>query len=249
MGKRAIAVALAASACLTAAAGAQANTVTIGSQFEGAIDPVVLDGGAGTFVNTSLPAPLVAASPTDGTAISWRFSGEETQWTPQIVRPLGGDLYTEGGSAAPQTGTGVGNIAGPFPLDLPIKTGDHFGAAGGNFDEFGFIDTPGAVHAYFVPKLEPGPGQSPVFAGDVAIQEAISVTVRFCLVPSLQGLKPKKAKKALRAADCTVGTKRKSKKRRKKKKVVGQSVAAGTSISDTAPVNFKVSRRAKSKKR
>jgi PASTA domain len=245
VGKRVLAVALTSCATLVGVGSAQANTLTIGSEFRGTINTAVLDGGAGTVVNTSLPTPLITSSPTDGTVVSWRFSGEATQWTPQVVRPLGGGLYTEAGAGASQTGTGVGNIAGPFPLNLPIKVGDLFGFAGGNFDEFGFILNPGAAHAYFIPRLQPGPGRAPDFTGVSDIEEAVSATVRYCLVPDLRGKKPKKAKQALKAADCTVGTKRKSKKRRKKKKVVGQSVPAGTSISDTAPVNFKVSRRAK----
>jgi hypothetical protein len=249
VGKRALAVGLVSGASLIAAAGAQANTLIVGSQFNGTISSAVLDGGAGTLVNTSLPTPLMASSPTDGTVISWRFSADNSQWTPQVVRPHGGGHYTEAGAGTPQTGTGVGNITGPFPLNLPIKAGDHFGFAGGNFEQLGFIENPGAVHAYFIPRLQPGPGREPDFTGVSDIEEAVSATVRYCLVPDLRGKKPKKAKKALKAADCTFGSKRKSKKRRKKKKVVGQSVPAGTSISDTAPVNFKVSRQLKPKRR
>jgi PASTA domain-containing protein len=241
IGRRALWAILISAATLVPAAQAGANTLIVGSQFQGTIDPSVLDGGAGTVANTSLPAPLLAASPTDGTVISWRFSGEEVQWTPQVVHPLGGGLYNEGAAGPPQAGNGVPNISGPFPLTLPIKKGDHFGIAGGNFDVLGVLHSPSAVYVYFMPKLQPGAGQSPFSA--TGLEEGVSATVRYCLVPNLRGKKPKAARQELRAADCTVGTKKKSKKRKKKKKVLGQSVPAGTSISDTQPVNFKVSRK------
>ena len=93
-----------------------------------------------------------------------------------------------------------------------------------------------------MPPLDTGPGRSPEFGGPAPAEYALSATVRYCLVPKLKGKKPKAAKKALKAADCTFGGKRKSKKHTKKKKVVKQTVAPGTSISDTAPVAIKVSR-------
>lgn len=242
LGRSAACAAIAAITGLTLAGTAQANTLTLGTQFQGTIDSAVLDGGAGTIANTFLPAPLIASSPTDGTIISWRFSADTTQWTPQIVRPLGGDQYTRAGAGPSQAGTGTGNIVGPFPLNLPIKKGDLFGVAGGNFKHFGFIHTLGARHAYFAPPLQDGISAAPDFEGASDFEEALSATVRYCLVPKLKGKKPKAAKKALKAADCTFGGKRKSKKHTKKKKVVKQTVAPGTAISDTAPVAIKVSR-------
>ena len=245
MGRRmrwtAFAIACAATAMLIPAAGAQANTVTLGSQFQGTMESSFLDGGEGTVVGTTLPAPLVAGAPSDGTIVDWRFSGSPATWIPQIVRPLGGDKFTEGARGPTQQGAGVGTISGPFPLAIPVKRGDLIGIIGKAFSHLGvFIDTP-AVYGYFVPPLAPGDSRAADFGGPGA-EHAISATLRFCLVPSLRGKKPKAAKKALKAADCTFGGKSKSKKRRKKKKVVGQSVAPGSSISDTAPVAIKVSR-------
>jgi hypothetical protein len=239
--KRSLALALA--AILIPAASAAANTLTLGSQFQGTIQPGAFDAAAATVANISLPGSLVASSPTDGTIVDWRFSGDSSPWTPEVVRPVGGGLFTQAGAGPPQNGTGVGNIIGPFPLNLPVKQGDHFGvtaAPGSNV--LGIINHPGAVHAYFEPPLQPGPGREPDFIGESGFEEGISATVRYCLVPSLRGKKPKAAKQALKAADCAFGGKSKSKKRRKKKKVVGQSVAPGSSISDTAPVAIKVSR-------
>jgi hypothetical protein len=222
-------------------AAAQANTITLGSQFQGTMESSFLDGGEGTVVNTTLPAPLVAGAPTDGTIVDWRFSGSASSWIPQVVRPLGGDKFTEATRGPAQQGAGVGTISGPFPLALPVKRGDLIGIIGKGFSHLGvFLDTP-AVYGYFVPPLAPGDSREADFGGP-GIEDAISATLRFCLVPSLKGKKPKAAKKALKAADCAFGGKQKSKKRRKKKKVVGQSVAPGSSISDTAPVAIKVSR-------
>ena len=242
MGRRVITIGVVCAGMLVGAGGASADTVTFGSQFQGAIGSALFDGGAGTIVNTSLPAPLNVASPTDGTVIEWRFSSQPNSFTPQVIRPLGGDLYTLAVAGPPQVGTGVGNILGPFPLNLPIKKGDLFGVAGGNNARFGVINHPGGSYAYFVPPLDTGPGRPRDYGGPSPAEYAISATVRYCLVPSLKGKKPKAAKKALKAADCAFGGKKKSKKRRKKKRVVGQSVAPGTSISDIAPVAIKVSR-------
>jgi hypothetical protein len=233
--------AIAATVSLLAAAAAQANTVTLGSQFQGTMQSSVLDGGKGTVVNTSLPAPLIVGAPSDGTVLDWRFSGGTTQWTPQILRPLGNGTYTEAAQGPAQQGAGVGTISGPFPLNIPVKKGDLIGVIGTNFSNLGVIDSASAVYGYWVPPLSPGAGRAPDFGGP-GVEDAISATLRYCLVPSLKGKKPKAAKKALAAANCVFGGKSKSKKRREKKKVVGQSVAAGTSISDTAPVAIKVSR-------
>ena len=245
MGRKALGLALAAAAALLPVAGAQANTVVIGSQFQGPIAGALFDGGTGTAVNTSLTSPLNVASPTDGTVISWRMSAATQAFTPQIVRPLGGNQYTEAGSGAPQVGTGLGNILGPFPLNLAVKQGDLFGVIGQENSRLGAINRPGGSYGYFVPPLQPGQSRPPDFGGPASVEYAIAATVRYCLVPNLKGKKPKQARQALKAADCTIGTKKKSKKRRKKKKVVGQSAPAGASISDTAPVNFKVSRPAR----
>jgi hypothetical protein len=235
--------ALVAITSLLSAAAAQANTVTLGSQFQGEMIGGLLDGGKGTLVNTSLPAPLVAGAPSDGTVTAWRFSGDTGDpFVPQIVHPLGGGLYTETARGPAQQGLGVGTIAGPFPVELPVVKGDLIGVIGTSFTLLGvFTDRPNSPNGYFVPELSPGPGRAPDFGGPDT-EQAISATLRYCLVPSLRGMKPKAAKQALKAADCTFGGKSKSKKRRKKKKVVNQTVAPGTSISDTAPVAIRVSR-------
>jgi beta-lactam-binding protein with PASTA domain len=76
-------------------------------------------------------------------------------------------------------------------------------------------------------------------------EAAVNATVRYCLVPTLKGQTGKAARRALAAADCKVGTVKKTKKRRPFKQVLGQSVKPGSSVSDTTLVNFKVSKKAK----
>src|SRR3954454_17990444 len=190
--KRSLALTLASAAILIPAASAAANTLTLGTQFQGTIQPGAFDAPAASVANISLPGPLVASSPTDGTIVDWRFSGDSSPWTPQVVHPVGGGLFTQAGAGPPQNGTGVGNIIGPFPLNLPVKQGDHFGvAATPGSNALGIINHPGAVHAYFEPPLQPRPGREPAFIGERGFEEGISRPVRYCLVPSLRGQTPK----------------------------------------------------------
>jgi hypothetical protein len=235
-------LAISAATVLTAA-GAQAATVTVGSNFSAPTNTDITFGGSATITNVTLPAPANAASPADGTVISWRFIGEGGLATPRIIRPTGGNLYTGAGTGPGQVGAGYGNIAGPFTVSLPIRKGDLFGVSFPVGTGPSMI-TPstGASGGLWQPALADGAtpeGTSQTFPNQ---EVAIGAVVRYCLVPNLRGKKPKAARQALAAADCTAGPAKKSKKRRKKKKVLTQSVAPGTSISDTAPVGFKVSK-------
>jgi hypothetical protein len=235
---------------LLAAVTAQAATVEIGSSLNGAFG-----NATSTFAQTrahfSLPAPANAASPVDGTVISWRFIGGGPA-TPRIIRPSGAFAYTGAGTGSQQSGPGPGMLSAPLPLNLPIKRGDHFGAdfpAGANTAS---RTTPGASVIAWVPPLLDGDSRAPTGGpgGAFANNEfAIGAVVRFCRVPKLKGKKPKAARNELEAADCTVGKVKKTKKRRKKKRVIAQGFTTGTSIADTTPVNFKVSKKRKKGKR
>ena len=57
------------------AGSAQANTVVVGSSLTASNFALVPFGPPATVTNYSLPAPATAASPVDGTVISWRFIG------------------------------------------------------------------------------------------------------------------------------------------------------------------------------
>jgi hypothetical protein len=237
LGRTALAAAVAAAAMVLTAGSASAATVTVGSSLAGPFEP---NGSAGsaTRTNLSLPPPANATSPVDGTAISWSFIG--AQMTPRIIRPLGGGLYISAGTGPRQAGAGGGVISGPFPISLPIKAGDLFGVnTEGSISPFATRDVPGAARSVWALLVDGGEARSATAQpGELAIQ----AIVRYCLVPKLKGKKPGKAKQALRAADCTVGAVRKGRKARKKR-VVKQSVAPGSSISDTQPVDLRVSRK------
>jgi hypothetical protein len=220
---------------------AQAATVTVGSPLSGTITNRI-GAIASTQVTSALPAPNVAASPVDGTVISWRFVGGGPL-IPRVIRPLGGGLYTGAGSGAAQVGPGFNQVSGPLPVSLLIRKGDLFGIDVAVNSTFATHADPAAVWiGWLTPQLaDGGAGRAPN-DGPNAEEVMVQAVVRYCLVPKVKGKTPKKAKKALRAADCTVGKTRKSKKTASKKKVVKQSVKPGTSISDTEPINLKVSR-------
>jgi PASTA domain len=225
---------------LLMAGSAKGATLVLGSQFQGAIDGAPVP-SASTGAQATLPAPLLAASPTDGTVIDWRFVGAGAGFVPRIIRPAGGGQYIGAGTGSAQTGNAPA-IAGPFTVSLPIRKGDLFGFDAQAGTDIGVIDRPGTGYIAFTPPLPDGGSPQPPGA-QPARELAVSATVRYCLVPKLKGKKPAAARDALTAADCTVGKTKKSKKRRKRKRVLSQSVAPGTSISDTQPVDIKVSRK------
>jgi PASTA domain-containing protein len=224
-----------------AAASAQAATVNIGSSLAGDVSTNVVPLGPTTLANLAVEAPGVATSPTDGTVISWRFIGAGPL-TPRVIHPVGGGLYVGAGTGAPTPGAGAGQLSQPFAVSLPIKKGDLFGFdlfPGGSFSAHN--SPSGALVGWDPPLAEGGAGRAP--GGPSSREALIQAAVRYCLVPKVKGKKPKAAKKALRAADCTVGKVKKSKKATKKPKVLSQGVKPGSSISDTQPVNLKVSRK------
>lgn len=242
--RRSVRLCITASVCSLALAGsAQAATLTLGSQFQGTIEPTDLAIGGSTIAQTALAAPLVAVAPVDGTVTEWRFAGSGPPFTPQVIRPTGGGQYAVAASGAPQEGAPGYAITGPFPLNLPIRQGDLFGYSLSSLGFGGAITRPTAASIFFTPPLGGSP-ESPDSAGS-GLELAVNATVRYCVVPDLKGKKPAGARSALTAADCTVGTTTKSKKRRKKRRVLSQSVPPGSQISDTAPVDIKVSRKRK----
>jgi hypothetical protein len=224
-----------------ASGSAQAATVNIGSSLTGSVSSSVIVGSPVTVANSVVDPPGVAASPTDGTVISWRFFGSGPL-TPRVIHPVGGGLYVGAGTGASTPGAGSGLLSGPLTVNLPIKKGDLFGwnfAPGGSYNAH---NSATASRLGWVPAL--GDGGSGRASDDTDSGEGlVQATVRYCLVPKVRGKTPKAAKNALRGADCTVGTVKKSKKRTKKKKVLKQSAAPGSSISDTQPVDLKVSRK------
>ena len=240
-----IAVGLAAFASGLLAAGAQANTVVVGSSLTAQNFVPISFGPSATVANYVLPVPANAASPVDGTVISWKFIGDGGPLTPRVLRSTGTTSLSAAGTGATQSATTAPNgISGPFSTVIPIKRGDYFGVDGASPAALSTASLTGTTSLYFEPALVDGGGeQAPT--GTNAEEVAISATVRYCLVPKLKGKTGKAARQALHAADCTVGTVSKGKKRRPVKSVLSQSVKAGSSISDTVPVDLRISRKTK----
>jgi hypothetical protein len=223
---------------------AQANTVTVGSTLTAPDFSLQAFGPPATVTNYSLPAPATAASPVDGTIVSWRFIGEGGPLTPRVLRSVNGTTLTGVGSGAPQNASAAGVISGPFPVTILIKRGEFFGADGASGTSLATAPTAGSISLYFDPALaEGGPGEAAP-TGTNAEEDALSATVRYCLVPKLKGLTGKAARQALQAADCKLGRITKAgKKRHRMKRVRTQSVKAGQSIADTQPIDLTISRK------
>jgi hypothetical protein len=239
-------VSLVAAATALTAASAQANTVTVGSSLTSPEFALVPFGPPATVTNYALPSPATAASPVDGTVVSWRFIGEGGPLTPRVLRSISGTALTGAGTGTPQNATAAGAISGPFPVDIPIKRGEFFGADGASGASLSVAPTAGAVSLYFDPPLTDDSSATQTPTGTNSEEDALSATVRFCLVPKLKGLTGKAARSALIAADCKLGRITKAGKRRHRvKRVRTQSVKAGKSISDTEPIDLTISRKHK----
>lgn len=245
--KKLLGIAIAAAGgCLLLAGSASAATVAIGSQFGAAPTSNPNYPGGVTLAAFAVPAPGVATSPVDGTVISWRFIGTGPgPITARILRPSGGVNYTAAGTGSAATPGGAGNIVGPIAASLPIKTGDLFAATvaatapGSGISYRGPVL--GASTAFFNEGFPDGTSDAAGFFDGEEL--ALGAVVRYCLVPKLKGKSPKKARAALTAADCTVGKVKKTKKERKRKKVLSQAIPPGSSVSDTEPVDVKISRK------
>jgi PASTA domain len=224
------------------AGSAKAATVTLGSSLSGPFT-TASSLTLSTRANLALPSPSMALSPVDGTAISWSFVGSGL--APRVIRPAGGGLFTGAGTGTEQAGAGPGAISGPFPISLPVKTGDLFGIEVRTMSVWADSAVAGATRGTWPSLANGGTPDAPTPAPGREL--AVQAVIRHCLVPKLKGLKPGKARQALTAADCTVGQVRNRAKPKTKKRVIAQSVPAGTSISDTAPVDLTVSKKRKKK--
>jgi len=224
------------------AGSAAANTVTFGSSLTApGFAPRAFSAPA-TVTNSVLPAPEIAASPVDGTVISWRFIGSGGPLTPRVLHPGPNASYSAAGTGAPQNATSPGVISGPFSASLPIKKGDLFGLDGaGSSTTLSVAPTAGATNLYFQPPLVDGAGGDTPFGTNPG-EDAIGATVRYCQVPKMKGLTGKAARQALNAADCTLGHVARGKKK-PVKSVLKQGFKAGTSISDTQPVDLTISKK------
>jgi hypothetical protein len=248
-----VAIGLAGVLATLSSAGAQAATVRVGSPLTGNFIATGM-GASGnvTWSQTALPGSMTT-SPSDGTVVSWQSRTLGGPFRLVIIRPSGSQFS----NVATSDPYAPANFAASpvIPTNLPIKAGDRIGietTSGNGFDATGVAGgVTGATGVVWAPHLAPGQTRSadPLVDGS---EIALNATVRYCAVPNLKGKKIGAARRVLAAADCTVGTVKrpKSKSARKKAKFVkSQSVAPGTSISDTAPVDLKLGKKPKRHKK
>ena len=223
------------------AGGAQAATVHVGSPLTGDFGPIPYAGDVLTLVQRTLPEPGAnVASPVDGTVVSYQLADADGAFAIQVVR-FSGTAAQSVASSTP-TATIASGISPPIATSLPIKAGDYIGVKNtSGSDALGAIANNSIYSLWSTPLADDATPRDPDSTTD-PFEIGIGATVRYCRVPKLKGKSPKAARKALANADCKVGKVKKTKTVRNKKRVLSQSAKPGTAISDTAPVNLKVSR-------
>jgi hypothetical protein len=225
---------------LLPAAGAGAATVTIGSPLTSAFE----NHPAGTVGTNAMVTGPNIASPVDGTVVNWRTQNFTGTMRVRILQLSGAHSAVAVASSSPIPLSG-GTV--DSPISLPIKKGQVVGFDNTNAaDRADVIESSSTfLSAGWEPALpDNGTPQAPDF-DDEDLEFAYNATVRYCLVPDIVGKTVKAAKTALANAGCTLGTVTKKKpkkgKGKKGKKVIrSQSAAAGTSLTDGAPVNVRV---------
>jgi len=241
---------------------ASANTVTLGADLTKPSSPFFDCAGPNhpcTWFQDVPAAGETTATPVDGTLISWAIGsgGAGDRFALRIVRPEGGGLYTGAGTSSVQTEPpSPGNLQGPYPVSIPVKAGDFIGiqSQAGNGHLVPGINgqncltmPPPFVSFFQTPDLQDGAaGRMPTSKDGICSELAVSATVRYCLVPRLIGLKLGAAEGALSGQSCTLGQIHRARKRRRRGKFVrAQTIAAGSSVSDTAPIDLTLGRRHK----
>jgi len=224
------------------APGAAAATVQIGSSLNPPPATVGASPGSYTLITTKTQVSQSTASPVDGTVVSWQTVG----WTGsnfhvRVVRPLGG-LDFRGIGTGPAFNIGSTAATGPIAVNLAISKGEMV-AVDANGDFHYSVRAGGGASAYAGPPLPDG--GTGTAAPNGTNEYVYQATVRYCLAPSVVGMKLGRARKALAAADCAVGSVTPPKKQRKGKYVRSQGVPAGSSVSDTAPIGLRVGRQPK----
>jgi hypothetical protein len=235
------------------ASAAQAATVTIGSPLSGTFSAGSSTMPA-TWTNTVLRPGETLTSPSDGTIVRWRIVGATGgPFHLRVLTPVSGTTYTGAGTGPPQIpGANPTDATETFPANLAIRAGQIVGFdSAGMMDTFSSLAAPGATYTDWNPPLADGsslPYTNP-YGADYEL--AFNADVRYCVVPALTGKKLGAAKRALAAADCALGKVARPKKkatRRRAKFVRAESVAAGTSISDTAPVDLTLGKKRQKKR-
>jgi hypothetical protein len=114
--------------CMVLCAGAEAETVTIGSPLTAEFPFQTGTTATGTWANIALPEPGAnPASPITGTVVRWRVKGAFVggPFSLQVLRPAGDLAYSSVATSAPETPSGEATQV--FATDLPIQAGDVIG--------------------------------------------------------------------------------------------------------------------------
>ena len=235
----------AAAACAAAffACSAQAATVTVGNP----VDYPWLDdvfGGPLLLINTRTVDNGAASSPVDGTVVSWSVNDAVGTYSIEVVRGTPTQQYTDVVNSAPVPLDNPGSLSAvDQTTSLPIQKGDFIGLVIPDNGQLGAPPGQGGSHDAIFSVLTPGQ-MAPVDSPDNPYSEGYRATVRYCVVPSVVGMRLGAARGALAAADCTVGKVKPGKKKRKRRaRVRSQSVAPGGNISDAAPIDLRVGKR------
>jgi PASTA domain-containing protein len=227
------------------AGGAQAATVHIGSPLTADFVPGDFSAQQVTIVQRTLPEPGVnIINPVDGHIVSYQLGPSNGTFALQVIRYSG--TMARSVVTSPLTQVNTAGLSQQIPTDLAIKRGDLIGIKIQGGSDLLAGASNGSVFSVWSPALDDGadprdPDAS--FGNTKGVEFGFGATVRYCQVPKVLGKNPKEARQALTAADCTVGNVTKTKKTAKRKKVIGQSVAAGNAISDTAAIDLKVARK------
>lgn len=240
---------LALAAALLGASGAQANTITLGDPLTNAAYGTSGFSGARTFFNTRMIDGSDAASPVDGTVTSWAVGRPDGSFAFRVLRRAGADSYVAVAGDAERQLVFDPAPSPPQPTSLPVKKGDLIALVDGGGTSLA-VSNAGSSVILPNPAEVGDPAQSP-FSTNNANNYIFNATVRYCLVPNVIGKKEAAARSALAAADCPVGQILKPKKKAKRKKakfVKATSVSAGTSVSDTTPIDLSFGKKPKKKR-
>jgi hypothetical protein len=219
-------------AMLLFAAGAQAQTVTVGPALGGPQVPVSCTESAGCgLAMPSAPIPSNATiAPISGTVVSWTIGGADAVpgYNLVVLRKNPSGTYTVTAASPLVTPNGTG--AQSFPSGLPIQAGEIVGLNYPITATIGVLSATSTV-ASFAATLSVGAEAAPASEGSNTISPAFNATIEstptfqppvlqppvtqpvapaptpeaHCVVPKLNGKKLKAAKKMIRAADCKVG--------------------------------------------
>jgi hypothetical protein len=186
MGARGFRFALATAVGVVALLPATAQgTVTIGSNLNRI--PTASFAGTNTLLNSEMPASYQApgglTSPVNGTVTLWRLlSASSGTAAFQVVHPLGGNLFTGGGTTL--TAVVPGNTVSTYPLSMPIKLGDFIAVVADSGLKIDAL-TAGAHFLQWQPPLQDGgPGSMPVVEGpgnEITANAEIAPTNTFTL--------------------------------------------------------------------